>query len=60
MSERNGELEKNDEIVVVCNRGGQRSQKAAEILKEKGYRNVSILEGGIKGWKEVQAAKGEE
>ncbi|HET7580111.1 MAG TPA: rhodanese-like domain-containing protein [Bacillales bacterium] len=51
MDERHKELNKDDEIVVVCNRGGQRSQKAAEILNEKGYEHVEIMEGGMSGWK---------
>lgn len=51
LEERHKELNKDEDIVVVCNRGGQRSHKAAEILKEKGYEHVEIMEGGMSGWK---------
>jgi molybdopterin/thiamine biosynthesis adenylyltransferase/rhodanese-related sulfurtransferase len=40
---------KNDEIVIHC-RSGSRSQKAALILKEAGFTNVSNLAGGILAW----------
>ena len=41
--------EKDSEIVVHC-RSGARSQKAAVILKNAGFRNVSNLTGGILAW----------
>ncbi|SMO57699.1 rhodanese-like domain-containing protein [Melghirimyces algeriensis] len=41
------------EVTVVCNYGGQRSQKAKEILEENGV-SVSILPGGYHGWKSKQ------
>ena len=40
---------KNDEVIVHC-RTGARSQKAALILKEAGFTNVSNLAGGILAW----------
>ncbi len=40
---------KNDEIIIHC-RSGARSQKAALILKEAGFTNVSNLSGGILAW----------
>jgi len=40
---------KNDEVIVHC-RSGARSQKAALILKEAGFTNVSNLAGGILAW----------
>jgi adenylyltransferase/sulfurtransferase len=48
---RIGELaaQKNREIVVHC-RSGARSQKAALILKQAGFTNVSNLAGGILAW----------
>jgi rhodanese-related sulfurtransferase len=52
---RHSEWGKDDHILIVCNRGGQRSHKASEILKEKGYENVEILEGGMVSWKEGKA-----
>ena len=48
---RVGELaaEKNREIIVHC-RSGARSQKAAVILKNAGFTNVTNLTGGILAW----------
>jgi adenylyltransferase/sulfurtransferase len=40
---------KNSEIVIHC-RSGARSQKAAVILKNAGFTNVSNLTGGILAW----------
>jgi molybdopterin/thiamine biosynthesis adenylyltransferase/rhodanese-related sulfurtransferase len=50
---RVGELvaQKNREVVVHC-RSGARSQKAALILKQAGFSNVSNLAGGILAWAE--------
>ena len=42
---------KTTEIVVHC-KSGARSQRAALILKENGYTNVSNLAGGILAWAE--------
>jgi len=41
--------QKNSEIIVHC-RSGARSQKAATILKNAGFTNVSNLTGGILAW----------
>jgi molybdopterin/thiamine biosynthesis adenylyltransferase/rhodanese-related sulfurtransferase len=51
LEKRVGELaaHKNDEVVVHCKSGG-RSQKAAVILKNAGFTNVSNLAGGITAW----------
>jgi sulfur-carrier protein adenylyltransferase/sulfurtransferase len=48
---RIGELaaQKNREIIVHC-RSGARSQKAALVLKQAGFTNVSNLAGGILAW----------
>ena len=40
-----------DEIVLQCHHGG-RSMKAANFLKEKGFKNVINLKGGIDEWAE--------
>jgi adenylyltransferase/sulfurtransferase len=40
---------KNDEVIIHC-RSGARSQKAALILKQAGFTNVSNLAGGILAW----------
>jgi molybdopterin/thiamine biosynthesis adenylyltransferase/rhodanese-related sulfurtransferase len=48
---RLGELaaQRNREVVVHC-RSGARSQKAALVLKQAGFTNVSNLAGGILAW----------
>ncbi|MFZ0662068.1 MAG: molybdopterin-synthase adenylyltransferase MoeB [Acidobacteriaceae bacterium] len=46
---REGELDKDREIVVHCKTGG-RSQRAAELLAKDGFKNVWNLAGGITGW----------
>jgi molybdopterin/thiamine biosynthesis adenylyltransferase/rhodanese-related sulfurtransferase len=48
---RIGELtaQKNREVIVHC-RSGARSQKAALVLKQAGFTNVSNLTGGILAW----------
>lgn len=46
---RLNELDPQEEIVVYC-RSGNRSQQAARLLREAGFRNVRNLEGGILGW----------
>jgi adenylyltransferase/sulfurtransferase len=50
---RIGELadKKNSEIYIHC-RSGARSQKAALILKQAGFTNVSNVSGGILAWAE--------
>jgi molybdopterin/thiamine biosynthesis adenylyltransferase/rhodanese-related sulfurtransferase len=51
LEKRIGELaeEKNSEIYIHC-RSGARSQKAALILKQAGFTNVSNVSGGILAW----------
>ena len=44
--------DKSQKIFVTCALGGQASI-AAGILNEYGYDNVSIIDGGIVGWKEA-------
>ncbi len=50
---RVGELaaQKNREVIVHC-RSGARSQKAALVLKNAGFTNVSNVTGGILAWAE--------
>lgn len=40
----------NDRPVIVVDTVTSSSQKAAKILRAKGYKDVFVLEGGIKGW----------
>jgi len=42
-------LDKEKPVMVYCKSGG-RSARAASILKEKGFKNVYDLDGGIIGW----------
>jgi adenylyltransferase/sulfurtransferase len=42
---------KNDEVIVHC-RSGARSQKAALVLKQNGFTNVSNVAGGVLAWAE--------
>ncbi len=43
------EVPKDKTVVVVC-RSGSRSQKAATLLAEAGYRNVYNMSGGMQRW----------
>jgi len=43
------ELDKNKEIVVLC-QTGIRSQRAAKILKKKGFTNITNVRGGLSTW----------
>lgn len=43
------ELPREHEIVLVC-RSGRRSARAAAVLAEQGYTQVSILRGGMLDW----------
>ena len=49
IQERINELEKKQEIVVICHHG-IRSQHAAEHLHYCGFTNVTNLQGGIDAW----------
>ena len=42
-------LKPEDEIVMFCHHG-MRSMKAANFMKEQGYRNVKSMRGGIDAW----------
>lgn len=43
------ELNPNAEIVAHC-RSGQRSQKAVDLMKQNGFKNVRNMTGGILAW----------
>lgn len=45
------EVPKDKQVIVVCKRGG-RSSKAYELLKRKGFVNISNMEGGMDAWSE--------
>ena len=42
-------LEKKSSIILYC-RTQNRSTKAAKFLKENGYKEISVIEGGITSW----------
>lgn len=37
-------------VITICNHGNQRSQSAAQLLREHGFENAVFLEGGTAGW----------
>jgi len=45
--------DKDAEIILYCG-GGYRSALAAEVLGRMGYTNVASMDGGIRGWRELQ------
>ncbi|MFN8635035.1 MAG: rhodanese-like domain-containing protein [Chloroflexota bacterium] len=48
---RHADLQDRDRpIITTCGGGGQASL-AAKVLRDMGFTNVSILEGGTNGWK---------
>lgn len=44
-----GQLSQNETIIIHC-KSGQRSQKALQILKNKGFSKLKNLKGGILAW----------
>jgi rhodanese-related sulfurtransferase len=49
LPQRLGELDLDQEIVVICHHG-MRSQQAAGYLVQSGFKNVANLTGGIDVW----------
>ncbi len=43
------ELSTDDEIITLC-RTGNSASDAVEFLESKGFKNVSVLKGGINEW----------
>ncbi len=43
------ELSKQTEVYLVC-RSGRRSLRSAQMLRNMGYDNVTVLSGGLLGW----------
>ncbi|MGJ9456887.1 rhodanese-like domain-containing protein [Oceanobacillus sp. CF4.6] len=46
---RTNELDKNKEVVVIC-QSGMRSAKASRILKKQGFERVTNVKGGMSAW----------
>lgn len=51
LPDRIEELNEDDEIVVHCHHG-VRSMKATQLLRDRGFKNVKNLQGGIDAWAE--------
>ncbi|WP_164218042.1 rhodanese-like domain-containing protein [Virgibacillus sp. YIM 98842] len=49
MKQRLVELRKDKPVFLYCQRGS-RSARAAQLLRKKGYEDISTLKGGFKGW----------
>jgi adenylyltransferase/sulfurtransferase len=49
ISDRLGELDPNQDIVVLCRSGG-RSMQVAQYLERQQFKSVSNLAGGILAW----------
>jgi rhodanese-related sulfurtransferase len=47
--DRLGELDQQQEIVVICHHG-MRSQQMANYLVQSGFKNITNLTGGIDAW----------
>ncbi|MGG3925534.1 rhodanese-like domain-containing protein [Metabacillus fastidiosus] len=50
--DRYEEIEQTAEVFFIC-RGGRRSLKACEFLKEKGYKNLINISGGMTKWNKL-------
>jgi len=49
ITDRTGELSEAEEIIIHCH-SGIRSERAVQLLQERGFKNVFTLEGGIDAW----------
>jgi rhodanese-related sulfurtransferase len=49
LPQRLNELDKQQEIIVICHHG-MRSQQAAQYLEHSGFSDISNLQGGIDAW----------
>lgn len=52
-------LDKSKPVAIYCTTG-KVSPKAAEILREAGFKNIYVLEGGIKKWHQEYSTKTDE
>ncbi|SHF86600.1 rhodanese-like domain-containing protein [Ornithinibacillus halophilus] len=49
LSNRTKELDKQKEVVVIC-QSGMRSMKAAKLLKKQGFGKITNVKGGMSAW----------
>lgn len=47
---KTAELDKNKEIVVIC-QSGMRSARAAAMLKKQGFEKIYNVQGGMSAWR---------
>lgn len=46
------EIDEKDEVIIVC-RSGARAYTAAQIMKQAGFKNVNVLDGGMVAWRKA-------
>ncbi len=44
--------DRNQKVIIACGAGGQ-AALSAKSLKDMGFTDVSIIDGGVRGWKEA-------
>ncbi|MDG4729253.1 rhodanese-like domain-containing protein [Bacillus pumilus] len=49
LKKRASQLEKNEEVYVIC-QSGMRSMQAAKILKKQGFTQITNIKGGMNAW----------
>ncbi|WOP21065.1 rhodanese-like domain-containing protein [Bacillus pumilus] len=49
LKKRASQLEKNEEVYVIC-QSGMRSMQAAKILKKQGFTQITNIKGGVNAW----------
>jgi rhodanese-related sulfurtransferase len=49
LAEKSGGLSKEKEVIVIC-QSGMRSNKASNILKKQGFKQVTNVKGGMSAW----------
>ncbi|MGO4886284.1 rhodanese-like domain-containing protein [Anaerobacillus sp. MEB173] len=50
LSNKATQLSKEKEVVVIC-QSGMRSNKAAKLLKKKGFEKITNVKGGMSAWR---------
>jgi len=50
LSQKASQLEKDKEIVVIC-QSGMRSQQGCKVLKKLGFSKITNVKGGVSAWR---------
>jgi rhodanese-related sulfurtransferase len=50
LSQKSNSLSKEKEVVVIC-QSGMRSQQAAKMLKNLGFKQITNVKGGMSAWR---------